>query len=128
MSFLDVARENRVIASADGLDEVAEVSFITPTAKLRQDVAILVVGHAAGIARADDVALGAVEDVADASAFVFLGRQAADFKDQLGIAIIENADLRVRGFAVIDVAEPAAEADYGVRQRILVQAPAGFVH
>ena len=40
------------------------------------------------------------------------GLQAAHLEDQLRVAVVEDADLRVGRLAVVDVAEAAADADH----------------
>src|SRR5215813_5560247 len=69
-----------------------------------------------------------MEDVADLGAFVVLGQQAAYLEDQLTVAVVENANLRVGGLAVVDVAEATADAESRAAQLVLAQAPAGDVH
>src|SRR5262249_13003728 len=44
------------------------------------------------------------------------------------VAVVVNANLRVGGLAVVDVAEAAADTDDRFGQLVLAQAPAGLVH
>ena len=49
-------------------------------------------------------------------------------KMSFGVAVIEHAELRVGGLAVVDVTKAAANAHDRFRQFRLVQPPAGLVH
>src|SRR5262249_6809833 len=57
-----------------------------------------------------------------------LRRPAAHLEDQLAVAVVEDADLRVGRLPVVDVAEAPADAAHTLGQLVLVQAPAGLVH
>src|SRR5262249_44657716 len=134
VALLDLGVELFLLAAADRLDEVAEV--VLATVEGLDDGPVIGERGAAGITRADQVALAAVEDVADEvvallALEVLVGsvrRQAADLEDQLAVAVVEDTHLGVGRLAVIDVAEPAAEAEDCLRQFVLAQAPAGLVH
>src|SRR5713226_658865 len=76
----------------------------------------------------DEVSLLTVENVADPRSPERVRLQAAHLEDQLCVAVIEHADLRVGGFAIIQVAKSAADADHGPGQFVLAQTPAGYVH
>src|SRR5262249_8318846 len=84
---------------------------------------------------ADDHALGAVPDVADVGVLRLeaervraLRRQAAHLEDQLAVAVVVDAHLRVGRLAVVLVAEAAADAHDRVGHRVLAEAPPGLVH
>src|ERR1019366_5354034 len=111
MALEDFALE---VLAATGADGGGEVAVVVAVAGEAPQLAIIVVERPAGIvAGEDDVAVGAMEDVADRGAAVGVGLQAADFEDQLAVAVIEDGHLRVGGLAVVGVAEAAAEADDG---------------
>jgi hypothetical protein len=65
--------------------------------------------------------------IADALAEVFVGFQPADFKDELGVTVIENGDLRVGGFSLVLVAEAATDADYALGKRGAGDSPSSFI-
>src|SRR5262249_27766371 len=114
------------LPAAHGLGEVAVV--VALRVELLDLLAVQVVGHATLVVRADHVALLAVEDVADRAAAQAVRLQAAHLEDELAVAVVEDADLRVGRLAVIDIPEPAADADDGARELALLQAPPGLVH
>src|SRR5207237_4825346 len=135
VAFENVRVELGAIAAADRLHEVAEVIFAA---------ALELVDNIAVVIQRDDTlvagnhhAVGSLPDVADIVRRLDAGldigerapgRQAADLEDQLGIAVIEDADLRIGGLAVVLIAEAAADADDRFRQFVLTQPPAGLVH
>ena len=45
------------------------------------------------------------------------GFQPADLEDELGVAVVHHADLGVGCFALIAIAKPAAQAEYGLGKR-----------
>jgi hypothetical protein len=65
----------------------------------------------------DHGAVFEVERVADLLAVVFRSRQTATFEDQLYVAVVVDADLRVRRLPLIDIADPTADAHDALRQR-----------
>src|SRR5437879_3385176 len=69
-----------------------------------------------------------MEDVADTGTAVVVGGQATDFEYQFGVTVGHHRDLRVGGFAVVDVPEAAADTEDGPGQAVLAQPPAGHVH
>src|SRR5687767_8475139 len=107
MAFENVGVEVFLLAAANGLDEVAEVvaaaleDFEDPLAVRRERHPAVVIG-------ADYDPLLAVEDVADRGEAQRIGGQAAHLEQQQAVAVVEQANLRVRRLAVIDVAEPPA--------------------
>src|SRR5262249_45958229 len=54
--------------------------------------------------------------------------QPAHLEDQLAVAVVEEGELRVGGFAVVAGAEAPAQAQDRAGQLVLAQAPAGHVH
>src|SRR5262249_18524348 len=120
----------------DGLEEVGEVLGIAAAVPLLDHLALEREGRAAAVVRTDEIALAAVPDVADVVAALLAAlrwvradrRQTADLEDQLAVAIVEDANLRVRRLAVVDVTEATADAEDALRQFGLAEAPAGLVH
>src|SRR5205823_4172817 len=89
---LHVAVQVADLAAADGFNEVAEM--IAAGIETGDLLAIEVEGGAAGIGLStgrDDVAFVAEPDIADAGALVAFGSQAADFEDDVGAGIFEEA-------------------------------------
>src|SRR5262245_36841847 len=93
MPFKDVGSQVHDIAATDGFDKIAHV--VAAAFELLDDVAVEVECDAAGVAREDQHALFTMENVADLRAAEWIGLEAADFEDQFGVAVVENANLRV---------------------------------
>src|SRR5262249_47809923 len=105
VAFENVGVEVLDLATAHGLDEVAEV--ILAAGELLDDLAVVADGDAGSVAGAHQDALAAVEDVADevVAALAGLRRhllrvgvvagQAAHLEDELAVAVVEDAHLRV---------------------------------
>src|SRR6516165_10825999 len=96
--FEDVGVQLSGLASTDRLNEVF---IVIPAVLERLDH--LSLGREGGrfpVAVNDQVAIGAVKDVADLGPQEILGGQTADLEDQLAVAVIEDANLRVGGFAI----------------------------
>src|SRR5690606_31873531 len=128
MALIDLGIEILGLAAANGVDEVCEVVGIRAAVELLDDLAVLIEGGSARIARQDEVAVAAVEDHADLGAAEVVGLQAADLEDQLLIAVIMDADLGIGGFAGILVGEAAAVALHRLAQIVDAKTPAGEIH
>src|SRR5262249_2606178 len=121
----DVRVQQVWLAVAHGLDEVGEV--VAATVEPGQHLSLGRKSHSVETV-ADEVAVAAMEDVADRGPFVVLGRQATYLEDQFAVAVVEDTKLRVGRLAVVDVAEATAEAENALAQLLLPQAPAGNIH
>src|SRR5260221_2147417 len=126
MAFEDVGVQILFFAAAHGLDEVGVV--VGAAAEFLDDFSLGRVGDGRIVAGADHIAFAAIENVAYAGIEELLARQAADFKNQLAVAVIENADLRVGRLSVVYITKPAAQALYGFGQFVLVESPPRYVH
>src|SRR5262249_42018177 len=107
MPLLDVGVQILLLATADGFDEVAEVRLLTVTlgrGEFLHAFAARVEENAARIVRANDEPFAPEEDVADLGPLVAVGLEATYLEDQFGIAVVEQAELRVGRLAVVDVA------------------------
>src|SRR5438309_1638617 len=65
--------------------------------------------------------------IANAFPVELVRRQAAHFKDQLRLAVVEDSDLRVRGLALVGITEPATDTDDALGKGGAGNRPAGFV-
>ena len=133
---LDIEVKVLVVAALDRRHEIREVLLVAAPRPLAQLVAVVVEGGAGGIVWSDGEALGAVPHVAGTSerAAVFeaeghwrLDRQATDIGDQQGVVPLVDRHLAVGGVAVVDVAEPTADAHHPLGQFLLAESPAGLV-
>ena len=125
--FLNVRVQVADLSAAHRFNEILEVA--RRTGPLFHLFAILVEGCGAGIIRDEDMTAFAFDDHANAAAFAFLvgipvhvarvpafvglmgfvSWQAAHFKDQRRFFVIVVSDQRVRSFAVVLVAQSAAD-------------------
>src|SRR5262249_32612238 len=91
----DVGVQLFSLATPYRLDEVAIVQLIAAAAEAFDLLAVIGEGDAAEVVRADQNAVFAVEDVADAHSLQQIGPETTDLEDQLDVAVVEDADLRV---------------------------------
>ena len=134
MPVLDVEVEILVVAALDRLHEIREVQLIAAPLPFAQFVAVEVIGHTGTVVGGDDVALGAVPDVAgpqrsglEAERDGRLDLEASNIGDQQGVVPLEDGDLAVGRVAIVDVAEPAADTHHPLGQFLLAESPAGLV-
>ena len=133
VAFQDVGVQVVDAAAAAGIDEVFEV--VVRAFPFLDDLAVFVIGGGAGVVRHGDVAAFALDDDADACALelvhvlaVLVLGQTAHFKDERGLLVALIDDLGVGGFAVVLVAEAAADAPHAGGEFHLAEEPAGDVH
>src|SRR6516165_5315172 len=120
MTFEDIRVQVFYSATENCLHEVPKVVFAA--FELADNLAVRPDCDAAGVAGTNQGAFGGIEDVAheivaalafriDVGGIRRIARQPAHFEDQLAVAEVEEANLRVGGFAVVDIAEAAADAE-----------------
>ena len=140
VAVLDRGGQILAAAAAHGVDEVRVV--VGAAFPLLELLALRVERGGFGVARYLQVAALAVDDDADLRTEVLVhaapaplvllrlevAGQAADLEQQGRALVVVVHELGVRGVAVVDVGEPAADADRPRRQRVLAQRPAGDVH
>src|SRR5947209_1665829 len=102
--------------------------MVRAAAELADDFAFRSIRHRRIVTWAHQVAFRAIEDIAYVGAEQFLSRQPTDFENQLAVAIIEDAYLRIGCLAVIDITESASDALNRLRQFVFVEPPTGHVH
>src|SRR5581483_4842761 len=96
--------------------------------KLRDLLAVLVKNHASVVARADRVAVGPLENHADARTLIALRLQPADLEHQRLVAVIVNDNLGVGRLASVLVAQSAAIAERRLAQFVYTQPPPRQIH
>ena len=111
--FEDVGVQVLDLAAADGRDEVAEVAPARPAADfgLHQARERNRLGFSLGIELAVHDAFPLRDGrCCPPSTVEVIGFQAADLEDELGVAVVHDADLGVGRLALVVIAEPAAQA------------------
>src|SRR4051812_28580484 len=99
--------------AANDLHEI--VVMVAAAGEAANHRAVVAVGNRAIVTGGDyQIAIGAVEDIADGHAALLLSAQPADFEYQLAISVVKEAQLSIRRFAVVGVTEAAAAAHHAV--------------
>ncbi len=130
MAFQDIGIEVLMAATSDSGDEVAERTAARSPADI-----VYAWQRPCGVAIArietivaDYGAFFQVENVADALTAVAIVGKSSDLKDQLGLAVVIDGNLRVGSLPLVFVAEAAAQADYTLGQRGVRNGPPGDIH
>ena len=132
MAVFDVEMQVAVVAALDRLHEVGEVLLVRAARPGAERIAVVVEGRAGRVVRRDGEALRAIPDVGRALERLHLrkperdgrlDRQAADVGNQECVIPLEDRHLAVGDVAVVDVAEPAAQAHDPPGKLLLAEAP-----
>ncbi len=133
VTFQNVGVEIRLLAAADGGDEVAEVCAIPSTVagaagrrQLRERSGLVAVLRIVG--RAGDDPRFQMIDVADPLRAEGLRRAAARLKNQLRLTKVEHGDLRIGRLTLILISKPPADAQHALGQRGSRNGPACQIH
>ncbi len=126
VTFEDIGGEVGVFTGADGLDPVGVVG--AAAGPFFDFLAVFIEGGGVGIGGDDHGTAFAVDDDADACAAVFVGFEAADFEDEGSGGVVVEDELCIGGFAVVGVAESAADGEDARGEVVFAEDPTGDVH